>query len=478
MSTTQSAPESAPAPSAPKSPLPRSSDRRAAFARSVAATAIWVARGLIILAGLVVLWFLMRALWSIVLPTVLALLLSSILWPVNRLLRRVMPRLLAALLSLLALVGAVVGIGLLVVPSIASGVTTLLDSADANIREMTAFIAGPPLNIPNFDLDGLITAGTEQIRENSDAVISGVTAGLGTVTSWTVVLLLTLVLTFFCLKDGDHFLRWTRRWTNGRAFKHAARISEGVWGTLSAYISSQALVALVDAVFIGIGLVILDIPLALPLAVLIFFAGFIPIVGAVSTGLLATIVALFSHGWGTALIVLGVVLLVQQLESNVLQPAIVGKVLKIHPAVVLGSVVAGGTLFGIVGAFLAVPTTAAVIVVLRYLRDQSLARGTDAQAESDATRGRVGSSPTFGTDSDQESEVASESVIDDVFLAEETTPTESTPAEPIPVVPVSNAPVASAVTTAKAPARKKPVTPRKPATPKKSTPPTPPTSAE
>lgn len=393
MSTTQPAPESAPAsetststddkstsaetPTASSSETsttaaPRTSERRAAFAKSVAATAIWVARGLIILAGIVVLWFLMRALWSIVLPTVLALLLSSILWPVNRVLRRVMPRLLAALLSLLALVGAVVGVGLLVVPSIASGVTRLLDSADANISEMTAFIAGPPLNVPNFDLDGLITAGTEQLRENSDAVISGVTAGLGTVTSWTVVLLLTLVLTFFCLKDGDHFLRWTRRWTNGRAFTHTARISEGVWGTLSAYISSQALVALVDAVFIGLGLVILDIPLALPLAVLIFFAAFIPIVGAVSTGILATVVALFSHGWVTALIVLGVVLLVQQLESNILQPAIVGKVLKIHPAVILGSVVAGGTLFGIVGAFLAVPTTAAVIVVLRYLRDQSL----------------------------------------------------------------------------------------------------------
>jgi predicted PurR-regulated permease PerM len=375
---------------------PRGSERRAAFAKSFAAAALWVARGLIILAGIVVLWFLIRALWSIVLPTVLALLLSSILWPVNRVLRRVMPRLLAALLSLLALIGAVVGVGLLVVPSIASGVATLISSADANIREITAFVAGPPLYIPNFDLQGIIAAVTEQVRENSDAVVSGITAGLGTVTSWTVVLLLTLVLTFFCLKDGDHFLRWTRRWTNGRAFTHTARISEGVWQTLSAYISSQALVALVDAVFIGIGLVILDIPLALPLAVLIFFAGFIPIVGAVSTGLLATTVALFSHGWVTALIVLGIVLLVQQLESNILQPAIVGKVLKIHPAVILGSVVAGGTLFGIVGAFLAVPTTAVVIVVLRYLRDQSLSvRDAGVATEPDvATESTPSTSPT------------------------------------------------------------------------------------
>lgn len=353
-------------------PTATSERRRIAFAKSVTNAAIWTARGLIILAGIVVLWFLIRALWSIVLPTVLALLLSSILWPLNRVLRRALPRVLAALVSLLALVGAVVGVGLLVVPTIASGVADLTSAASANIEDITAFVSGPPLNIPNFDLESMVNGIGEQVRENTSTVISSITAGLGTVTSWFVVLLLTLVLTFFCLKDGDNFLGWTRRWTNGRTYVHAANIAQGVWQTLSSYISSQAIVALVDAVFIGIGLLILDIPLALPLAVIIFFASFIPIVGAVSTGILATVVALFSHGWVTALIVLGIVLLVQQLESNVLQPAIVGKVLKIHPGVVLGSVVAGGTLFGIVGAFLAVPTTAATIVVLRYLRNQSL----------------------------------------------------------------------------------------------------------
>lgn len=356
-------------------PSATSERRRLAFAKSVSSAAIWVARGLIILAGIVVLWFLVRALWSIVLPTVLALLLSSILWPLNRVLRRALPRAIAALLSIVALVAAIVGVGLLVVPTITSGVRDLTSAASANIEDITAFVAGPPLNLPGFDLEGLVNAAGDQLRENSSAVVSSITAGVGTVSSWLIALLLTLVLTFFCLKDGDNFLRWTRRWTNGRTYVHAANIAEGVWKTLSSYISSQAIVALVDAVFIGLGLVILDIPLALPLAVIIFFASFIPIVGAVSTGALATLVALFSHGWVTALIVLGIVLLVQQLESNVLQPAIVGKVLKIHPAVVLGSVVAGGTLFGIVGAFLAVPTTAATIVVLRYLRDRSLEDG-------------------------------------------------------------------------------------------------------
>jgi predicted PurR-regulated permease PerM len=131
-------------------------------------------------------------------------------------------------------------------------------------------------------------------------------------------------------------------------------------------------VALGDAVLIGTGLWLLGVPLALPLAVLIFFGGFLPIIGAVVTGLLASIVALLTEGWITAVIVLVLVLLVQQLESNVLQPLLVGRSLKLHPAVVLTGVAAGASLFGIVGAFLATPTIAVVMVAFQYAREQML----------------------------------------------------------------------------------------------------------
>ena len=150
-----------------------------------------------------------------------------------------------------------------------------------------------------------LDAGLAQLREHSSDIVSGVTAGLGTVSSVTVVFLLTLVFTFFCLKDGDKFLPWASRWTNNRAFVHAVRVSEEAWQTLSAYILAQATVALADAVFIGLGLWVLDIPLAPALMVLIFFASFIPIVGAVATGVLATLVALVAHGWVTALLEIG-----------------------------------------------------------------------------------------------------------------------------------------------------------------------------
>lgn len=362
-------------------PGPRTDSRlrpRGTFARGMAASAVWVARGLIILAGLVVIWFGIRSLWSIALPGLLALLLSSILWPLNRVLRAVLPKALAALLSLLGLLAAIAAAALAVVPSISSGSKELLRMAGENMQELSNFVADLPFAVQEIDFTELLDAGLAQLREHSSDIVSGVTAGLGTVSSVTVVFLLTLVFTFFCLKDGDKFLPWASRWTNNRAFVHAVRVSEEAWQTLSAYILAQATVALADAVFIGLGLWVLDIPLAPALMVLIFFASFIPIVGAVATGVLATLVALVAHGWVTALLVLGVVLVVQQLESNILQPLLVGKTLKLHPAVVLGSVTVGSTLFGIVGAFLAVPATAVAIVVLRYLRDQSLSTANAA----------------------------------------------------------------------------------------------------
>lgn len=346
--------------------------RPRAFADGLRVSAAWTGRSIVVLAGLVIVWYLTKALWSIVLPTLFALLLASVLWPLNRLLRRILPKILAALLTLFGFLGAVVGIGALTIPSIAGGITELSGLARDNIMDLTDFVTGPPLNLEVPDLDRVVATGLEQLQSNAGNIVSGITAGLSELTSGTIVVVLTLVFTFFCLKDGDRFLPWAGRWTNSSTFQHAARVAENSWRTLSSYIFAQATVAMVDAVFIGLGLVLLDIPLAIPLAVLVFFAGFIPVVGAVVSGLIATLVAFLAYGWVTALIVLGIVILVQQLESNFIQPLLVGRTLEIHPAVVLASVTAGGTLFGIVGAFLAVPATAVAIVVLRYLRDLSI----------------------------------------------------------------------------------------------------------
>ncbi len=139
------------------------------------------------------------------------------------------------------------------------------------------------------------------------------------------------------------------------------------WTTLGGFVRTQALVGLIDAVLIGTGLLLVGVPLALPLAVLTFIAAFAPIVGAVSVGALAVLVTLVANGWVSALIVLGIVLGVQQLEGNVLLPWLQGRSLRLHAGVVLLTIILGSTLFGVAGAFLGVPLVAVLAVVLRYL---------------------------------------------------------------------------------------------------------------
>jgi predicted PurR-regulated permease PerM len=159
--------------------------------------------------------------------------------------------------------------------------------------------------------------------------------------------------------------------------------------TLGGLIRVQALVSLVDAVLIGLGLVILGVPLAAPLAVVTFFARFVPIAGAVAAGALAVAVALVSNGPTTALLVIGVIVLVQQVEANVLQPFLQGKSLDLPAAVVLLSVTVDGTLFGISGAFLAVPVAATAATALRYLDEQVALRAGETVSDEIESRTRI-----------------------------------------------------------------------------------------
>ena len=140
--------------------------------------------------------------------------------------------------------------------------------------------------------------------------------------------------------------------------------------TLSEFIRQQALVGFIDAFFIGLGLWILGVPLVIPLAVLTFFGGFIPIIGAFVAGAFAVLIALVSKGFTTALIVLVIVILVQQIEGNVLQPIIQGRGFNLHAGVVILAVTAGSSLAGIIGAFLSVPIAALIAVIYRYIRDE------------------------------------------------------------------------------------------------------------
>ena len=201
-------------------------------------------------------------------------------------------------------------------------------------------------------------------------------------TSVLVTTGVVLILTFFFLKDGDRFLPWLRDVVGKRAGWHLTELLTRAWTALSAFIRAQAIVSAVDAIFIGVGLVVLGVPMALALGVLTFIAGFIPIVGAFVAGSLAVLVTLVSLGVTKAIVVLLIVVLVQQLEGNILSPLLHSRAVNLHPVIVLVSVTIGGSLFNIIGAFLAVPFAAMVAVLFRYIHDMtSLRAGEKTAAE-------------------------------------------------------------------------------------------------
>jgi predicted PurR-regulated permease PerM len=363
--------------------------RSAAISDGLAFMARWSLRLALIGLGLALLWWVIGRLWVIVMPVLLALLITTVLLPPAAWLRRRgVPAALAAtivLLTALVVLGVVV---YLIANSITGGVGEIATNAVAGLQSIQNWISGPPLNIGSTQFDALLEQATQRLQNSVSAIASGVLTGVGTLASLVVTGLLALVLAFLFVKDGDRFLPWLRHFVGPRVGGHLSVVLGSVWATLGGFIRGQALVSLADAVLIGAGLLIVGVPLALPLAVLTFFGGFIPIVGAIFAGALAVLVALVSNGFTAALIVLGIVLAVQQIEGNLLQPMLQGKSLNLHAAVVLLAVTAGGSLYGIAGAFLAVPVTAAVAVVLRYLFAQvdrtSQSGAADAPADPEA----------------------------------------------------------------------------------------------
>lgn len=345
--------------------------REARLATAFARVALISLRFLVIVAGLVVLGYLVGAFWVVLLPIVLGLLLATVLWPPVRALRaRRVPAALASLGVLLAALALLVGLVAALAPQVIGQAEELADQVTAGLERLQEGVTGPPLNLGEEQLGATVDNVIRELQDNAQNIAKRVVTGAAAAGSALLTGLLALVLCFFFLKDGPRFLPWLSGLVGPRAAPHVCTLAERWWATLSGFIKAQAAVGFVDAIFIGIGLVLLDVPLALPLAVLVFFGGFIPIVGAVVSGALAALVALVTNGVTSALLVIGLVLLVQQLEGNVLQPILVGRTLALHPAVVILAVAAGGTLAGIVGAFLAVPVAAVVAVGFRYAREQ------------------------------------------------------------------------------------------------------------
>ena len=220
------------------------------------------------------------------------------------------------------------------------------------------------------------------IKGQASNIATGVISGVSMASSIAMALAIMLFVAFFILKDGDKFLPWLRTYTGYSAGWHATELLTRVWNTLSGFIQAQAAVAAVDGILIGIGLWILQVPLALVIGVVTFFASFIPVIGAVTAGALAVIIALVSDGLTKALLALALIIIVQQVEGNVLQPMLQSKAMGLHAAMVLLSVTVGSALAGIIGAFLAVPVAATIAVVFRYHQEMASLRAGELDAEN------------------------------------------------------------------------------------------------
>ncbi len=355
--------------------------RGTAIGEGITWAARWSLRLFLAAAGATLLWLLIGALWSIVMPVLLAVILATVLWPPTEWLRRHrFPPALAAATVVLAGIVVLAGLVTLITTSVVGSVPEITASATSGIQAIQQWLSGPPLNLAQSQLDAALQTATAQLQQSVSAITASVLTGVGSVASGVVTALLTLVLAFLFVKDGPRFLPWLQTVAGDGAGGHIAEVLRRVWNTVGDFIRVQAFVAFVDGVLIGLGLVVLGVPLAIPLAVLTFLGGFIPIVGALVAGALSVLVALVSNGFGTALIVLVIIVLVQQLEGNVLQPYLQGRSLRLHAAVVLLAVTAGSTLYGIAGAFLSVPVTAAAAVVVRYLGERIDARAAGGPA--------------------------------------------------------------------------------------------------
>ncbi|UUZ43655.1 AI-2E family transporter [Janibacter limosus] len=243
--------------------------------------------------------------------------------------------------------------------------------ASKGLTELQDRAARAPFNIDSSTIDDAVKSATTWLQDQSGQIASGALAGASAVGSAVVTLVLVLVLVFFFIKDGPQFLPFVRRVAGERTGAHLTEVATRSWNTLGGFIRTRALVSAVDAVLIGTGLFVLGVPLAFALAILTFFGGFIPIVGAFAVGFLSVLVALVAQGPMTALFVLILIIAVQQIEGNVLQPFLRGRSMQLHAGIILLSVAVGSTIFGIVGAFLAVPVAAVTAVVLRYLSEQA-----------------------------------------------------------------------------------------------------------
>ena len=332
----------------------------------IAAAITW--RVLLLAVAVVAVGYVAGKLLLVVVPVLVALLLSTLLVPLaHRLRDRGLHERAASLLVVGAAVALIAVLLTLILPPFVSELSDLGSNVEKGSRKAGQLLR--PLGVSQAEVDKVIDDGVKSFKGGGGKKLTGgaVTGALAALNVLAAILL-TLVLTFFFVKDGRRLWGWIVSLFGPARRAGAEELGERVWHVLTGYVHGVALVAAIDAALIGITLVIMGVPLAMPLTVLTFLAAFFPVVGAVAVGAAAVLVALVAKGTVAAIVVGVVILAVQQLDGNVLQPVLVGRKLELHPVVVLLALTAGGVIAGLVGAFIAVPLAAVAGAVIDFAR--------------------------------------------------------------------------------------------------------------
>ena len=345
--------------------------------------AAWSWRLLVIggvIAGL--LWVVAR-LQVIIVPVALATMVAALMLPaVDWLDRRGAPRGGAVALVILGGFGVFGGILTFVVSQFVSGLPSLVEQVTRSIDSLRSWLIEGPAHLSREQIDNAGNTAIKALRDNQEKLTTGALSTAATLTEIITGAFLVLFTLIFLLHGGRNIYGFVTRIVPADARERVRDAGRAGFGSLIGYVRATFLVALVDAIGIGTGLAIMGVPLALPLASLVFLGAFIPLVGAVISGLLAVIVALLAKGFVYALITLGLIIAVQQLEAHILQPFVMGRAVAIHPLAIVLAIAAGGVLAGIVGALLAVPIVAFLNSAIRVLAADNPAQEA-AELEAD-----------------------------------------------------------------------------------------------
>jgi predicted PurR-regulated permease PerM len=312
------------------------------------------------------------ALRLVVLPSVAALLLTALLRPLASRLRRAgLPALAATWCTVLVVVAVLAGAGALAATQTSADYQALVRELGNTAQDLERSLAGPPFHLHQASLQQLANRLLAYLKHHQSAVAGTVLSGGRIFLEFLAGLVLTIFVTFFLLKDGDRIWAWLTGFLAPEGRRRARGAGAAAWQALTYYVRGTIAVAAIHAVVIGLTLWVLGVPLLAPLVILVFLAAFVPLVGILVVGALAVAVTLGTRGWLAALILVAVFILENQLESHLLQPLVVGRMVRLHPLAIILVLAVGAAIAGIAGAVVAVPITAAVVRAGPYLRGRA-----------------------------------------------------------------------------------------------------------